>query len=406
MLATLLAGLALGAAAIVGLAAVVPGFALPGFGPAVEGPAADETPSPDTSQAPEGSTEPTPPQTSPDSASASPVASFGPGSGYLVTVDEVRERARRAEAGEEPYRAALDDLIDFAEARVGDDPRPQRVLDIPGTEGPFVDDTAIAYGLALAAVATGDERYAEASRDFIMGWVEETTETRNTCPADGGCQTSLIIGRVAPGFVFAADLLEHADFDVLSEDDIDALKEWLRDVILPTASERPNNWGDTGAFMRVVVADYVGDEDAFDDGIELWKELLDLVAADGHIPPEVERRRSGLLYTQEALDYKIATAVVAERRGIDLWSYRNPNGATLRSAVDYLAHYWTRLDEWPWYDRTQKDVPPGPMWEFAYAKWADPRFPDIIRERRPYGQQGHAAIRWTTFTNGVQLPGD
>jgi hypothetical protein len=27
----------------------------------------------------------------------------------------------------------------------------------------------------------------------------------------------------------------------------------------------------------------------------------------------------------------------------------------------------------------------------------------IIEERRPFGSQGHSALRWTTLTNGISL---
>jgi hypothetical protein len=324
--------------------------------------------------------------------------------GYLVTADELRDRVRRAEAGQAPFDDALDELLAFAQSRVEDDPRPMRVLDIPGTEGPFVDDTTIAYGLALAAVATGEQRYAEVSREFIMAWVRTTEETANTCPDGGGCQTSLVIGRVAPAFIFAADLL-HA-VDAFPDADDAAFRTWLRDVILPAASERPNNWGDTGAFLRVVVGDYLDDDEAFEDGLDLWFDLFDLVETDGHIPPEVERGHSGLGYTQEALQYKIATAVVAGRRGIDLWTHENDNGVTLKDAIDYLAGYWDRRDEWPWHHRPQRRVAPGPAWEIAYARWQDADYIPIIEERRPYGPRGHSAIRWTTLTNGIPFPGD
>ena len=72
-------------------------------------------------------------------------------------------------------------------------------LDIPGTEGPFVDDTATAYGLALAYATSGDIRYAQAARDYIDAWVGTTKGLVNACPDDGGCQTSLIVARVVPG---------------------------------------------------------------------------------------------------------------------------------------------------------------------------------------------------------------
>ena len=76
--------------------------------------------------------------------------------------------------------------------------------------------------------------------------------------------------------------------------------------MLPTASELDNNWGDAGTFTRIVLSDYLGDDAGFEAAIGKWRQLMDLVAADGHIPEEVARGRAGLGYTQEALDYKVA----------------------------------------------------------------------------------------------------
>jgi hypothetical protein len=45
----------------------------------------------------------------------------------------------------------------------------------------------------------------------------------------------------------------------------------------------------------------------------------------------------------------------------------------------------------------------GPVWEIAYAHWQDTRWAGIMLDRRPYGDFGHSAIRWTTLTNGIPL---
>jgi hypothetical protein len=107
-------------------------------------------------------------------------------------------------------------------------------------------------------------------------------------------------------------------------------------------------------------------------------------------------------YTQEALDYKVAVARIAERRGIDLWTYVGKRGGSIRGAADYLARFWDRPDDWPWNKRVRTPVP-GPFWEIAYGEWRDPGYEPIIAERRPYGSQGHSAIRWTTLTSGISF---
>jgi hypothetical protein len=107
-------------------------------------------------------------------------------------------------------------------------------------------------------------------------------------------------------------------------------------------------------------------------------------------------------YTQEALQYRVGAAVIAERYGLDLWSYRGEGGATLWDAVDYLARYWPQSEKWPW-DTNPERPSTGPFWELAFQRSRDPAFVPIIEERRPFGSQGHSALRWTTLTNGIPL---
>lgn len=344
-----------------------------------------------------------------ESAGPSPLPSPSPSSsppplvgGYLATHDDLVARAALAAAGKAPYRAAVADLKAWARQAVVHRPHPATSLRIKKTEGSFVDDTATAYGLALTYVITGEKRYGVAAARFIMAWVDTTKSTRDTCRNDGACQTSLIIGRTAPGFVFAADLLRDSGLFTKAKDA--RFRTWLRRVILPTASELPNNWGDAGTFMRIVVTDYLGDTAGFAAALAKWRSLMDLVAADGHIPLEVARGHSGMGYTQEALDYKVAVAVIAARRGVDLWSYVGRNGSSLKRAVDYLARYMRNKSGWPWNSQVRRP-PPSPMWELAYARWRDPDYRRLVKERRPFGVLGHSAIRWTTVTNGIPIKG-
>jgi hypothetical protein len=320
--------------------------------------------------------------------------------GYLTTAEELSVRLAQDEGVSGPNSQALNDLLAYADGALDDEPDPVEHLRIEGNEGDFSRDGNRAYALALAHAATGDPRYAERAHDFVMSWVETMRSTRDTCQDSGACHTSLIISRQAPAFVFAAALLEEAG--MFSPDDRRALESWLRDVILPVASRRINNWGDAGLFTEVVVTDYLGDQEGFEQALERWCELVDLVDPNGAIPEETRRGSSGLQYTQEALTYKVAVATIAERRGIDLWSYEGKRGGTLKEAVDYLAYYWSRPEEWPFDDDVE--VPnAGPMWELAYAQWPEPAYEPIILERRPYGERGNSAIRWTTLTNGRPL---
>ncbi|HEX5467214.1 MAG TPA: alginate lyase family protein [Candidatus Limnocylindrales bacterium] len=326
----------------------------------------------------------------------------GPDAGFLVTSAELQQRAALAAQGEEPYREAVADLLTFAHDALVAEPHPEQPLDILGTTGPFVDDTAAAYGLALAYGLTGDAADATKAAHHIMAWVDTTTTTVNACPDSGACQTSLIISRAAPGFVFAAALL--APSGALSAEDTARFKAWLRAIILPAASRLENNWGDAGTFTRLAVTAYLEDQEGFAAAVAKWRAQQDLIATDGHIPLEVRRESAGIGYTQEALDYKVAGAEIAARQGVDLWDYRGVGGATLRDAVDYLADYWFDPHSWPWYpDPTSP--PLSGMWEIAYQHWPTPAWQPIIEQRRPYDAQGHSAVRWTTLTNGLPFDG-
>lgn len=326
----------------------------------------------------------------------------GPAAGFLVTSAELQQRAALAAQGQEPYREAVEDLLTFARDALVLEPHPEQPLDIPGTTGPFVDDTATAYGLALAYGVTGSAEDATQAAHDIMAWVDTTTTTVNACPDSGACQTSLIMSRAAPGFVFAATLI--APSGALSADDTARFKAWLRAIILPAASRLENNWGDAGTFTRLAVTAYLQDQEGFAAAVAKWRAQQDLIAADGHIPLEVRRESAGIGYTQEALDYKVAGAEIAARQGVDLWDYRGAGGATLEDAVDYLASYWFDPQAWPWYP-DPSSPPLSGMWEIAYQHWPTPAWQPIIDQRRPYDAQGHSAVRWTTLTNGLPFDG-
>ncbi len=346
-------------------------------------------------------TAPAPSDSPPPSAQASgPVPTAPAASGYIAARDEILQRVTWANDGQEPFATGLRDLIDFADDARNDDPRPRQPLNISGTGGPFVDDAAAAYGLAMAYVATDDVSYAEASARYLMAWANTTKTTRNTCKDGGDCQTSLIISRNAPGFAFAADLI--APSGVMSPAELETFRTWIRDVILPTASERDNNWGDAGTFARIALTSYLGDTAGFDAAVARWREMMDFVAADGHIPEEVRRESKGIMYTQEALQYKVGSAVIAARRGVDLWDHQGALGGTLKGSIDYLVSYLHEPDRWPWDDHAEFPTP-SPMWELVYAHWPDVPYVDLLMEDRPFSDDAHSAIRWTTISNGIPL---
>ena len=164
----------------------------------------------------------------------------------------------------------------------------------------------------------------------------------------------------------------------MSDHDRAVFDTWLRDVILPTASVRDNNWGDAGTFARLAVSSHLGDGNAFDAAIARWRAMMDLVDADGHIPEEVRRGEDGITYTQEALQYKVGSAVLAARRGdrpLVLPGHGRRHAAS--DSIDYLASFADPTAHWPWDDRAEFPTP-SPMWELVHSHWPDPRYIPLI----------------------------
>jgi hypothetical protein len=203
--------------------------------------------------------------------------------------------------------------------------------------------------------------------------------------------------------VFAAALLDGSE--ALAVADEERLRDWLAELILPAASKRTNNWGDAGTFMRLAVADYVGDGAEFAAALDDWRASMDLVTADGQIPEETRRGSLGLLYTQGAISYKVGAAVIAERRGVDLWSYEGSAGGTLRAAIDTLATYWLDPGAWPWHDGRLSIPNVDPAWEIIYQRWPMPAYARIFVPARPLGATNPSAIVWTTLSHGEPIDG-
>jgi len=339
--------------------------------------------------------DPAGPSITPPTASPAPAAVSR---GYLISVAELLARARRAAAGEQPYLDAVTELLGDAEQLSGHVPQPIQPLRIKDDGGIFEADGSAAYALALAYRLDGSDRFGRSAAAILSAWMDEVAFVEDACPDSGACHTSLIVSRLGACFVFAADLLEGTPF--WTADHRTEFAAWLENVILPAASERTNNWGDAGTLLRVAITDYVGDDAGFARALDRWRALMDLVETDGTIPEEARRGSLGLQYTQEALQYKVAVAEIAGRRDIDLWSYTGARGGTLKRAIDALARYWVDPAAWP-HDPAVVVPRPGPMWELAYAHWPEPAWVPILTERRPYGDLGHSALRWTTLTNGI-----
>jgi hypothetical protein len=285
----------------------------------------------------------------------------------------------------ERLRRAADDALEVA-------PSAREPLRIEDTEDPFVGDAQRAWTLALAYRFTRDDAYATAATAIVDDWVTTTETLEDACPDSGGCHTSLMVSRAAPGLVFGAE----GRWD---EDRTEDLHAWLRDLILPAASDRDGNWGDAGTFLRVAVAAELGDTHELERAADRWRQRIDLIGADGQIPEEVRREDAGLMYSQEALGYKVATADILGRAGIDVWDEVGDRGGSLRGALDLVVASLDEPDRWPVTTEDLRIPRPGALWPIVADRWDESDYASLADAARGGDGSGHSAVLWTSVTH-------
>lgn len=295
-------------------------------------------------------------------------------------------------------RALRARLVDAAEEALEIDVRPRDPLKITDTDDPFVRDGIAAWTLALAAHVTGEQRYVRGARVIVDAWAR-VRSTRSTCPDSGACSTSLMISRAGPGFILAVILLRmHGQY---GGERLERFDRWVRDVLLPAASDRDNNWGDAGTYLRVVAAIELGDRKELAEAVQLWKDRMDDMERDGRIPEEMRRGDASLMYSQEALSYRVMAAAHLSIVGIDVWEYQGARGGTLRRGLELVAKGLDDPDRWPG-DHDDLRVPdPQSMWAVVAHRWPTRQFERQAEAARASEGRGHSAAVWSSITHGT-----
>lgn len=292
-------------------------------------------------------------------------------------------------------------LLEAAEDLMDHRARATDPLDVAKTDGPFVVDAQAAWTLALAGRVSGDSRFSRRSASIVDDWASTAESATGTCADAGGCDTSLMVSRSAPAMAFAVDLLVGDGF--YGPEARQGFHAWLREVILPAASNRENNWGDAGTFLIAVIGAELDDPALLERAAARWLERLDLMDADGAIPEEVRRGCASLLYSQDALDYKVATADVLARSGIDLWERRGARGGTLREALSLVADGFEHPERWPCDDKDDELRIPdrSGAWAIAAHRWPTENFVRQAELSASGDGTGHSAVIWTLVTHPV-----
>jgi len=224
------------------------------------------------------------------------------------------------------------------------------------------DLSANSQALALAWYLTGDEKYAKKATTLLRYWFfDEATKMNPNLDyaqaipgVNNGRGIGIIESIVLTGIADAAGLLKGSKSWTAKDET--ALKSWYArylDWMLTSRNGQDehaakNNHGTWYYVQAVDFALFTGNKAKAQQLAKESRNILDdQVTKEGSMPLELERTNS-LAYSTYNLQGWFRLATLAEKTGIDLWHYRNKQGATLRTAFDWLKPYALGEKPWTW----------------------------------------------------------
>ena len=348
---------------------------------------------------------------------------------HRTHLDAVAQKARQ---GQEPWAAAYKKLTAAADKALSQAPLSVRdnggspyfrqdAVYVPHRDGVRNPEANTRNGqaagllsrtcldLALAWRLSGEARYADKALELIHVWcINQNTKMFPT----GG-----VFDSFTPGMGFGGDIIAFAAFHDLflagyllgdyagwGLEAHAAVKRWVRSMIDPQRElmffegrEMYNNWEDARLLFLAKGALMLDDLDLLSQVFGRWQRTLPLkMTEQGELPRETMRTRS-MHYTLFALDSSVQVAEIARQMGVDLYDC-TVNGACLKKAVDYAAHYLLNMAEWPFQmieplSEAFGDTRLVSLFEAAYARWADPQHLAVIEAYGGRPQTGsHATL--------------
>jgi hypothetical protein len=217
--------------------------------------------------------------------------------------------------------------------------------------------------LALAYYFTDQEAYAAKAIDFLRTWFlnKDTFMNPNLNHAqmirgrDTGRATGIIDARALSTVVDAIGLIQHTP--LWTAQDQKGMESWFQrylDWLLtsPLGQEEAatkNNHGSWYDVLTVSIALFLDETEIARDILQASKtRRIDRhILADGSQPFELKRTLTWH-YSVFNLQALFALARLGEHAGIDVWAHSTPDGADLRTALDYLLPAASNAQVWPY----------------------------------------------------------
>jgi hypothetical protein len=217
------------------------------------------------------------------------------------------------------------------------------------------------HALGLGYYFTGNEDYAARAVLLLRTWFLDPATRMNpnlnyaqaVLGVNTGRGTGLIDVHGLPRLLDGATLL--AGSRSLTAQDKEGLRKWFTAYLdwLQTSTngrdetDAKNNHGSWMDQQVVAIALYLGDKNLAHTIAEAakTKRIAYQIKADGTEPLELARTKS-FSYSVFNLDGLSRLAEEARLAGVDLWSYRAEDGASIRAALDYLLPYGEGEKKW------------------------------------------------------------
>jgi hypothetical protein len=214
--------------------------------------------------------------------------------------------------------------------------------------------------LALAWYFTGNEKYATKAATLIRHWFLNADTKMNPHLEYGqgipGINTGRGIGiietRTLAGIADAAGILQASKS--WAPKDHQALQQWYAQYLNWLLTSKYGNdehaaKNNHGSWYYVQVVDFAlftGDTQKAKALAEESKaRLASQLSRDGRMELELDRT-NGLGYTTMNIQAWFTMAKLGEVTGTDLWNYANQEGATIRTALDWILPY--AMKDKPW----------------------------------------------------------
>lgn len=207
--------------------------------------------------------------------------------------------------------------------------------------------------LALAYYFTGNQAYAQKAQQLLQAWfVDARTRMNpnmNYAQAVKGKNNGKPSGVLETRpFIPLLDMVELLyNQKALDAVTYKALQAWFSSYInwLDTSKNgkgeqnAANNHGTWCAAQYARYALFVGQKTEARIKLEaLKKRIATQIEPDGRQPLELARTKS-LSYSCFNLQAYCTAALMAEKLGVDLWTYQTPDGRSIKKAIDYILPY-------------------------------------------------------------------